>query len=181
MNVLSRAAPSSHVAQGEFKIAAGADAMLTTILGSCVAACLWDHTTGIGGMNHIVLPDAPDNDLRRASAGANAMELLINGIIRAGGERDRLQAKLFGGASMIAGLGNVGARNSAFAREFLVREGISCVSESLGGRAGRRVQFWPATGRARQKLMSADVLPDEELRPVSILPGPAVGNDIELF
>lgn len=167
-----------HVAQGDFEVAAGDDAVLTTILGSCVAACIWDPELGVGGMNHIVLPDAPESDLRRASAGVNAMELLINGIIRKGGERNRFQAKLFGGASMIEGLGNVGARNAAFARGFLEREGIPCVSESLGGTTGRRVQFWPGSGRARQKLMAADIVPPEA---PPIRPKAPPANDLELF
>jgi chemotaxis protein CheD len=166
------------VAQGEYRVAAGPDAVLTTILGSCVAACLWDPETGIGGMNHIVLPDAPDRDMLRASVGVNAMELLINGIIRHGGERSRLRAKLFGGARMIEGLSNVGERNGVFAREFLAREGIVCVSESLGGTLGRRVQFWPATGRARQKMMRGGEVRSE---PQAQAPAAPPGSDVELF
>jgi chemotaxis protein CheD len=173
-----RARPSIHVAQGEFAVSANPDAMLTTILGSCVAACLWDETAGVGGMNHIVLPDLPESDLRLASAGTNAMELLINGIIRAGGERTRLRAKLFGGARMIAGLSDVGARNAAFATRFLARDGIVCVSESLGGTSGRRVQFWPATGRARQMILGEAPL-HVEARPPAQDPRPT--SDIELF
>jgi chemotaxis protein CheD len=168
-----------HVGQGEHVVAATPDALLTTILGSCVAACIWDPQARVGGMNHIVLPDAPDADLQRASAGVNAMELLINGILRAGGTRDRLQAKLFGGARMIAGLSDVGARNAEFARGFLEREGIPCLSASLGGTQGRRVQFWPFSGRARQLLMESSHVPQEEIVPPRLPAAP--GNDIELF
>ena len=168
-----------HVGQGEFAVGTRPDVVLTTILGSCVAACLWDPEAGIGGMNHIVLPDAPDHDVSRASAGVNAMELLINGIIRKGAERARLQAKLFGGARMISGLSDVGARNAEFTRGFLAREGIPCLSESLGGEAGRRVQFWPATGRARQLfLVDAQVPPEEVVPPRPPAPPP---SDVELF
>lgn len=167
------------MAQGEFLVAAEPDAVLTTILGSCVSACLWDAEAGVGGMNHIVLPDAPENDLRRASAGANAMELLINGIIRRGGERGRLKAKLFGGAKMIAGLSDVGDRNGRFAVEFLSAEGIETVSTSLGGTLGRRIQFWPASGRARQMMLTHAQVPSEEIVPAD--PGPIGGSDIELF
>ncbi|MEM9902316.1 MAG: chemotaxis protein CheD [Pseudomonadota bacterium] len=167
------------VAQGEYHVASGPGVVLTTILGSCVAACLWDEATGIGGMNHIVLPDATDHDMMRASVGVNAMELLINGIIREGGERSRLRAKLFGGARMIAGLSNVGARNGAFAQDFLEAEGIPCVSASLGGVCGRRVQFWPATGRARQKLLQ-DAMPDEAAALQAPPPAPAT-DTVELF
>jgi chemotaxis protein CheD len=168
-----------HVGQGEHVVADRPDAVLTAILGSCVAACIWDPQARVGGMNHIVLPDVPDGDLRRSSAGVNAMELLINGILRAGGARDRLQAKLFGGARMIEGLSDVGARNADFARRFLACEAIPCLSESLGGSQGRRVQFWPYTGRARQLLMASSHVPREEIVPPR-LPASA-GNDIELF
>jgi len=173
------AAAKVHVGQGEFAVAGTPDAMLTTILGSCVAACLWDAERGIGGMNHIVLPDAAEGDLQRASAGVNAMELLINGIIRAGGARERLQAKLFGGARMIEGLSDVGARNAKFAQDFLAREGIACRSASLGGTVGRRVQFWPHSGRARQMLLAAAAVPREEIAPTVRPPEP--GHDVELF
>jgi chemotaxis protein CheD len=179
---MNRAVPVErriHVGQGAFEVAAAPDAVLTTILGSCVAACLWDAQAQVGGMNHIVLPDAPEGDLRRASAGVNAMELLINGVIRAGGARARLQAKLFGGARMISGLTDIGGRNADFARGFLDREGIPCVSESLGGTQGRRVQFWPCTGRARQMLMGSAEVPPEEVAPLPRTAEP--GNDIELF
>jgi len=179
---MNRAAPVEtkyHVGQGEHRVAATPDAVLTTILGSCVAACLWDPRAGVGGMNHIVLPDAPEGDLRRSSAGVNAMELLINDILRKGGARDRLQAKLFGGARMIAGLSDVGARNADFARRFLEREGIPCLSASLGGSQGRRVQFWPFSGRARQFLIENAHVPADEIH-VPRLPT-APGNDIELF
>ncbi len=168
-----------HVGQGEHRVATTPDAVLTTILGSCVAACLWDPRAGVGGMNHIVLPDAPEGDLRRSSAGVNAMELLINGILRKGGARDCLQAKLFGGARMIAGLSDVGARNADFARGFLEREGIPCLSASLGGSQGRRVQFWPFNGRARQFLLENAQVPVEEIHLPRLPVAPS--NDIELF
>lgn len=170
---------SRHVGQGDHAVSGDPDLMLTTILGSCVAACIWDPVSRIGGMNHIVLPDAPEGDLMRASVGANAMELLINGIVRRGGDRMRLQAKLFGGANMISGLSDVGARNARFAREFLAAEEISCLSESLGGRHGRRVQFWPSTGRARQMVLSDAEVPMAEFAPR--LPNAPGGTDLELF
>lgn len=179
MNALSAPERSILVAQGEFEVASGHGVVLTTLLGSCVAACIWDEEHGVGGMNHIVLPDLKSGDMQRDFAGINAMELLINGIIKRGGRRDYLQAKLFGGASMIAGLSTVGMRNAEFASGFLEREGIPCLSTSLGGESGRRIKFWPATGRARQKLMPKDTIVDEVARPVT--PPKSGGNDLELF
>ena len=168
-----------HVAQGEHAVSGDGDTMITTILGSCVAACLWDGVARIGGMNHILLPHTPESDLRGRTAGVNAMELLINGLIRAGAARDRLEGKLFGGARMIAGLSDVGERNARFAAEFLSREGIPCRSSSLGGTQGRRVQFWPTTGRARQLLMPGHEVP-LEVAP-SIAAASPVDDEIELF
>jgi chemotaxis protein CheD len=139
-----------HVIQGESHVSADPSAMMTTILGSCVAACLFDQRAGVGGMNHFLLPGEEgggDEDLR---FGVNAMELLINGLLRLGARRDNLRAKLFGGARMVAGLSDIGAKNAAFANRFLEREGLPCVGGSLGGDHARRIQFWPVTGRARQ-------------------------------
>ncbi|MEM9248319.1 MAG: chemotaxis protein CheD [Pseudomonadota bacterium] len=179
MNTTPAKERSVLVAQGEFEVASEPNVVLSTLLGSCVAACIWDPDLGIGGMNHIVLPERAGGRVSDNFAGVNAMELLINGIIKQGGRRPHLQAKLFGGASMIAGLSTVGVRNAEFATEFLEREGIPCLSTSLGGDAGRRVQFWPATGRARQKLMPKDTAIEEPMAPAP--QASAGGDDIELF
>ncbi|MEL6609647.1 MAG: chemotaxis protein CheD [Pseudomonadota bacterium] len=134
---------------------------MTAILGSCVATVLWDPVAQVGGMNHLLVPPR----LRSASgfegADINLMELLINAILTRGGARDRLQAKVFGGASMIAGLGSTGARNGVFALEFLAEEGIPVTARSLGGSAARRLQVWPAAGRVLQKRM--EVLSSQDM------------------
>jgi chemotaxis protein CheD len=138
--------------------------MLTTILGSCIAACLWDQMAGVGGMNHFLLPgvDAEARDgqalaTRGADAamryGVHAMELLVNALLRRGAKRQHLQAKLFGGARMIKGLTDIGELNASFAEKFLRAEGIAVVGGSLRGEQGRRIQFWPVSGRARQVLL----------------------------
>lgn len=165
-----------HVAQGEFHVDSNPDAIITAILGSCVAACLWDPQRGVGGMNHILLPDVHGDATTSSSFAINLMELLINGLLRAGADKRNLQAKLFGGASMVSGLGDIGRRNGEVTRSFLQREGIPCVSESLGGTQGRKVQFWPATGRARQMLIEnvQDV-------PIARVAPPPPASDVELF
>jgi chemotaxis protein CheD len=81
------------------------------------------------------------------------MELLVNGLLRNGARRERIEAKLFGGARMIAGLTDIGRRNAEFAESFLQREGISYSGGSLGGNHARRIQYWPDSGRARQFLV----------------------------
>lgn len=167
------------VVQGEFRVSADPGEELSTILGSCVAACIWDQGRGIGGMNHFLLAQAQGN----ASApdnryGVHAMEVLINGLLRAGARREALRAKLFGGAKIAANLRDIGASNADFARGFLREEGIACLAESLGGTRARRVSFHPATGRARQLLIPNDQL--DETPPRSP-PRPAAAASIELF
>ncbi len=166
-----------HVGQGEHRISADPDVVLTTILGSCVAACVRDPQAGVGGMNHFLLPfgqDGGQEDCRRY--GAYAMEVLINGVLQAGGRRERLQAKLFGGGRMFDSLQDVGRMNADFAERFLRDEGIALVGGSLRGFGARRVKFWPATGRALQRTV-ADQAPPPPLSP----PAPPAGGAVEFF
>lgn len=173
------------IVQGEHHISHDPDVVLCTILGSCVAACLWDGHARVGGMNHFLLPgDQAAN--RGGSAGmrygAYAMELLINDLLRTGARRERIQAKLFGGARMMQGLADVGGMNADFAERFLAAEGISVAGGSLRGNLGRRIQFWPISGRARQTFLGAgqsDVFAEEQTRRVP--PSVATGGTVELF
>lgn len=109
--------------------------------------------------------------------GVYAMEILINDLLKMGASRDRLQAKLFGGAKIMERLNDVGAENARFARKFLATEGIPVVSESLGGRRARRIEFWPVGGRARQREI------DQFVEAVAARPDPRQLADdaIELF
>jgi len=168
------------VIQGEWIVAAKPDTVLTTVLGSCVAACIRDPGAGVGGMNHFLLPDGGDG-ARRGEAeryGVHLMELLVNGLLKAGAKRDRLEAKLFGGCSFMSGRYAVGARNVAFAEKFLKDEGIAYLGGSVGGAQGRRIEYWPTTGRARQIFLKASATPEQ--RPIPAPRAPA-GGDIELF
>lgn len=138
------------VVQGDYAVSSDPATVLSTVLGSCVAVCLFDRGAGVGGMNHFLLAEtgsATGDDLRY---GVNAMELLVNELLRAGAERNKLSAKLFGGARMTEHASDIGQSNARFARDFLAREGIACLSQSLGGVLARRVQFTPTTGAARQ-------------------------------
>ncbi len=167
-----------HISQGEYAVGASRTMCITTILGSCVAACLWDPEAGIGGMNHILLPDRAEGPSEYDSFGVNAMEVLINEIIKMGGNRHNLRAKLFGGATLNSRLRDIGAKNARFAVAFLEAEGIGCVAQSLGGQLARRVEFWPFDGRARQKLLKIAEEPAAPAPP----PAPAAGgSEVELF
>lgn len=135
------------------------DLALTTVLGSCVAACLYDPVLKIGGMNHFMLPGAPVDESKDPAWGTRygtpAMDTLIQDLLALGARRERLEAKVFGGAAVLSGLSklNVGARNAAFVRDHLAQAGIRLVAEDLEGPDPRRVTFLPATGLVRLRRL----------------------------
>ena len=88
--------------------------------------------------------------------GVHLMELLLNGLMNMGAQRDRMEAKIFGGARMMSGLTDVGRQNAEFAARFLGYEGIKLVGKDIGGERGRRLQYWPLSGRARQSYIAAE-------------------------
>ena len=135
--------------QGECKVSADPDVVLTTLLGSCVAACLHDPEAKVGGMNHFLVPFGSAGCTRSERFGIHAMEVLINDLLKLGAQKSRLQAKLFGAAVLEEGMSFVGKENARFAKHFLEHEGIPCVASSLGGRRGRRLRYVPTTGMAR--------------------------------
>ena len=142
------------VAQGSQAVSDDADAVMTTVLGSCVAACLFDPVRRVGGMNHFLLPAPGPHASRRIVYGTQAMELLINAMLKLGSRKGDIRAKLFGGARVMDGLSDIGAANIGFAVQFLLDEDIPCVARSLGGSQARRVRFWPTTGRASQRIVA---------------------------
>lgn len=163
-----------HVVQGEQQISEDPDAIITTVLGSCVAACIYDPVRAIGGMNHFLLPLAKDDlgDIRYAAA---AMERLINALLTRGAQRARMEAKLFGGARMIPSLPDIGRQNAEAAKRILQTDGIRIISGDLCGQEARRIRFWPVSGRVQMLLLGRDAPPPVE-KPTR--PG---GHDIELF
>jgi chemotaxis protein CheD len=170
-----------HIVQGEYHVTSDPDVMLTTLLGSCVAACMRDPLAGLGGMNHFLLPgdDDPARRLEAESYGVHLMELLVNGLLRAGARRERLEAKLFGGSRTVEGLSDIGAMNAEFAERFLANERITCFGGSLHGDRGRRIQYWPVSGRARQIYLAAEMVaaPRAAMRPATA----ASAGSVEFF
>ena len=138
-----------------------ADTALTTVLGSCVAACLHDPYAGVAGMNHFMLPDdgdaAPRGHADAMRYGAFAMDVLIQALLRAGARRERLQAKVFGGGAVLASLTtlNIGERNADFVVQYLKEQGIAIAAQDLRGPHARRVCFLPATGKAVVRKLRA--------------------------
>ncbi|QFT59958.1 Chemoreceptor glutamine deamidase CheD [Sulfitobacter sp. THAF37] len=165
------------ITQGEHAVSAQEDAVISTLLGSCVACCLHDPVARVGGMNHILIPNASYSTARFDPEGLNAMELLINDMLKLGAQKSRMEAKVFGGAKMVSGLSDIGNANARFVLDFLEIENIPCLSRSIGGETARHLVFLPTSGIARQKTKPRTTVPD--VVPVAARTSPA--QDVELF
>ncbi|WP_375690805.1 chemotaxis protein CheD [Pseudooceanicola sp. LIPI14-2-Ac024] len=165
------------ITQGEFAASDHPDCVISTILGSCVSTCLWDPDRRVGGMNHVLVARSESGPTRSDAAGVNAMELLINALVRLGGDRRNLRAKVFGGAKMISGLSDIGHLNGLFMLEFLESEGIPCLGQSLGGTSARQIRFFPAEGRALLKSVTQAAVAPVPTKPAET----DAGNGVELF
>ena len=168
----------------------GKDMLIVTVLGSCVSACIRDRSTGLGGMNHFMLPDGGGDAGNPVSAsmryGSFAMEVLINDLLKAGARRENLEAKVFGGGAVLRGFTamNVGERNAAFVMQFLKTERIPVLAEDLNDIHPRKVYFFPRTGKVMvKKLMQTqnDTLAKRELDYARRLKVTPVGGEIDLF
>ncbi|SES62707.1 chemotaxis protein CheD [Nitrosomonas marina] len=136
------------------------DKLLVTVLGSCIAACIRDVRSGIGGMNHFMLPDtgaSNTNTQLSASAryGTYAMEILINQLLKLGARRTNLEAKVFGGGNVLKELtnSNIGQRNADFVLAFLATENIRVAAKDLIDIYPRKVFFFPKTGKVMVKKL----------------------------
>lgn len=167
------------------------DMVIVTVLGSCVSACIRDSVTGIGGMNHFMLPDsaAADKDSPVSESmryGTYAMEVLINQLLRNGARRENLEAKIFGGGNVLKSFTtmNVGDRNAIFVRKFLKEERIKVTGEDLLDIYPRKVYYFPKTGKVlvkKLKNMHNDTLVKREEAYASKLKVADVGGEIDLF
>ncbi len=131
-------------------------AVVRTVLGSCVSACLFDPLINVGGMNHFMLPAGEQDTDLPTRYGINAMEMLINEIMKLGGERRRLRAKVFGGGHVL-NIQSVGMavpeRNARFVKEFLATEKIPILSQRLGGTNPLQVHFFTHLGKALIRIL----------------------------
>ncbi|TAD90209.1 MAG: chemoreceptor glutamine deamidase CheD [Alphaproteobacteria bacterium] len=145
------------VLPGEHYVTRNTDEVISTVLGSCVAACMRDPVAGVGGINHFMLPgeagDAWGSANRSLRYGHVAMERLINDLLSAGARRERLETKLFGGANMARMRMQIGDANVQFAHAFLSAEGLPVLAEDVGGHAARRILYFPATGRVMMQAL----------------------------
>jgi chemotaxis protein CheD len=180
---------AAKILPGEYYVTAR-DMVLVTVLGSCVSACIRDRVSGIGGMNHFMLPDdgrdADKVSNMSARYGCYAMELMINQLLKMGARRANLEAKLFGGGGVLSSIttANVGGRNADFALSYLHTEGIPVAGQDLLDIYPRKVYFFPANGRVlvkKLRSMHNETIIEREKTYRSRLKSPDIQGDVELF
>lgn len=179
---------AAKILPGEY-YATARDMVIVTVLGSCVSACVRDRTSGIGGMNHFMLPhcDDPHNPLSASARyGTYAMEMLINHLLKLGAKRNKLEAKVFGGGNVLRGftVTNVGTLNADFVLDFMRREGIAVAAQDLLDIYPRKVYYFPRSGRALvRKLRSVhnNTIVNREKAYLSRLEYAKIEGEVELF
>ncbi len=183
---------SARILPGEYFVTRS-DEIITTVLGSCISACVRDPALGVGGMNHFMLPE----DITHGSSswldpkagmstryGSFAMESLVNDLLKLGARRDRLEVKLTGGGRILASMTDVGERNIQFARHWLSLEGLKVAGEDVGDSFPRRIQYFPTSGRVlmfRLRSLDHGAVVSREKQYLSNLRTTPAGNDVELF
>lgn len=174
---------------GEYYVSAR-ELLMVTVLGSCVCACVRDRVSGIGGINHFMLPDdkrdAGDRTARSMRYGDYAMEILINQLLKLGARRKNLEAKVFGGGNVLPGFKEnvVGERNAHFVIEYLNTESIPLLARDLLGNYPRKVYFFAKTGRVlvkRLRSLHNDTIIEREITYRQRLRQSRVEGEIELF
>lgn len=184
--------PAAKILPGEYYVSIGNE-LISTVLGSCVSACIRDPLTGIGGMNHFMLPGDSDRDMDKWGGndclstryGVAAMESLINDILKQGTRKSTLEVKLFGGGEVLKmETNNVGKKNVQFVREFVRAEGLQIAAEDLGGPNPRKVIFMPGSGRVlirRLRTLHKIAIADQEKSYARTIEKTKPAGDIELF
>jgi chemotaxis protein CheD len=167
------------------------DEILTTVVGSCIAACIRDSVNGIGGMNHFMLPTHvtyknkwEHTKVSFASRyGSFAMEYMINEILKHGGNRRNLEVKLFGGGRIMQNMANIGQKNIEFVKNYIQLEGLTLLAEDLGDIYPRKILYYPGNGRVRVKKLRAmeqSILVRENVYRRKLEKQPLAG-DVDLF
>lgn len=143
--------------QGRCFITNKIEQSVVTVLGSCVSACIWDPVSGIGGMNHFMLPSGKRE--RNAEYGDYAMPLLLSSLLKHGGRVENLQATLFGGNRTMVSNNNIGQKNMDFASEYLSSRHIPFEMPTLQMDGSTKLEFWPASGRVLEKFVEMELRP----------------------
>ena len=163
--------------------------LIVTVLGSCISVCLRDSLTGIAGMNHFLLPSShlqQTANIESARYGVNAMEILVNHMIKLGAPKHRLEAKIFGGASVLRNLkaSAVGQLNANFVINYLTAEHIKIIAQDLLGEYPRKIYFFPETGEVKVrklKSMHNSTILERESEYHSKVNRQASFGDVDLF
>jgi len=185
---------NAKILPGEYYVTRN-DEVITTVLGSCISACIRDPHANVGGMNHFMLPeDSSSGDGNRwldpvaglaTRYGSHAMESLINELLKLGASRNRFEIKLFGAGRILASVTDVGARNIEFVHEYLKTEGFRALAEDLGDIYPRRVAYFPTSGKVkvrRLRPLEATAIAERERKYLTdIGSGASQGGDVELF
>ena len=160
-----------------------------TVLGSCISVCLRDPFVNVGGMNHFMLAAPSDNEGHDNWAdsgryGSFAMEMLINEILNRGGKKNRLEAKVFGGGKIYDGTIDIGAKNAAWALDYLEREGVPLLKANVGDVCPRKVYFFTDSGKVLLKKLDrvvAQTIAAEEVQYQAKLQQAPVQSEVTLF
>jgi chemotaxis protein CheD len=183
---------AAKILPGEFYVTMSGE-LITTVVGSCVSACIRDTSTGIGGMNHFMLPANINHDRKtwnntpvnaQTRYGNIAMERLINVILAGGGKRQNLEIKLFGGGNVLQIDSDIGGKNIDFVKHYLDTEGLAITAEDVGGNRPRKIQYFPSTGRARVKGLNSlhnGTLTRRETSYIETISNTPVEGRIDLF
>lgn len=183
---------AAKILPGEYYVTK-ANELITTVLGSCIAACVRDKEAGIGGMNHFMLPQTSADKLKQGNGdvignatryGNFAMEHLINTILSNGGKRKNLELKVFGGGKIIPTLSDVGLKNIAFILDYIDTEGLILLSQDLGDIYPRKIVYFPKTGKVRMKKIQDlhnDTIVKREMQYFNKIKDEPVEGEVELF
>jgi chemotaxis protein CheD len=176
------------VLPGQFYVTKKSDEILVTVLGSCVSACIRDARTGIGGMNHFMLPAGKAGgwgaELHSTRYGNFAMEKLINEVLKIGCARESMEIKVFGGGNVTDSTNAIGTMNADFVLSYLKSEGLICAAQDLGGKLPRRIEYSPVTGRVVRRLLAGsdrDAIIREESEYATGLSTRKTAGEIQLF
>jgi len=173
------------IVQGEYCVS-DQEIVITTVLGSCISACIYDPYTGFGGVNHFMLPrfkESLNNDYPMRY-GFFSMEELINALLKKGCKKEHLLVKIAGGGKILNNLASVGRLNIEFIEKYLEDESLSIESRDLGGEQARKLVFFPSTGRlliSRIPKLDATGIVETEIASSQYDNETLYQNDVELF
>ncbi len=182
---------AAKILPGEYYVSKSKE-LITTVLGSCVSACIRDPVNCIGGMNHFLLPltnkekwtSKTELDSLATRYGNYAMEHMINDILKHGGKKENLEIKIFGGSRIMQAMTDIGQSNIDFVKSFIVLEGFDIKAEDVGGINPRKVLYNPLTGKVRVKKLKDlhnDTIVKREVSYKSKLSSSDTSGDVDMF